>query len=622
MNNGEYSDSIYIDGSRNIYTDIDKDVTIIEIDNKSFIKFLDIDEDIYKENPNKYFKNISVYIIHYEKGKKTKFSNGLIKCIEEDDYTIRHICPTEHGSSGSPILNLNNYKVIGVHKGTKEGKNWNLGTILKSPIDDFIKEISKEREINILLHNKCVSKKTVKVIDSLFSLRNKLRNDIKEDFFFVDYDEVDKNDENNIIIKEILKNNKDIEICYNLVIDKYSNTNPESNHELVYQYYYDKFNTDDYKKAYVILFVGKSGDGKTRTLNSLLNIIKGINLDSNKRFSLTNLDDYKHCSPTEGFHLYYLKDYSNAPIILIDTPGFCNSSKEIIKNDEKINELFYYIFSNIIEHINLICFTTKDHRRVTSEELYCLCNIMNLFSKDIKDNFINLITFANRDIIEEGPSFISNIIKYLNIEDKINENNIYCFDNCCIYKNLIDKYTEYTYNQLYKFYHEKVKNSKYLSTKKCTNLIDYRNNLKNKFKNLKNIFIEYFEYRNRNKDMEKTFNANFKNKNKDMERFMEYFEKNKKDLNDSQNKIRKLISEIKNMIKNINEISIYPDYNKILDYFNRYIDDCRYKKDFNNEERNIIKNKKAIIEFIHKINKINNEDISSLEIEVLYDKIK
>ena len=455
-------------------------------------------------------------------------------------------------------------------------------------------------------------------------MRNKLRNDIKEDFFFVDYDEVDKNDENNIIIKEILKNNKDIEICYNLVIDKYSNTNPESNHELVYQYYYDKFNTDDYKKAYVILFVGKSGDGKTRTLNPLLNIIKGINLDSNKRFSLTNLDDYKHCSPTEGFHLYYLKDYSNAPIILIDTPGFCNSSKEIIKNDEKINELFYYIFSNIIEHINLICFTTKDHRRVTSEELYCLCNIMNLFSKDIKDNFINLITFANRDIIEEGPSFISNIIKYLNIEDKINENNIYCFDNCCIYKNLIDKYTEYTYNQLYKFYHEKVKNSKYLSTKKCTNLIDYRNNLKNKFKDLKNIFIEYFEYRNRNKDMEKTFNANFKNKNKnkDMERFMEYFEKNKKDLNDSQNKIRKLISEIKNMIKNINEISIYPDYNKILDYFDRYIDDCRYKKDFNNEERNIIKNKKALIEFIHKINKINNEDISSLEIEVLYDKIK
>ena len=52
----------------------------------------------------------------------------------------------------------------------------------------------------------------------------------------------------------------------------------------------------------------------------MLNIIKGINLDNNKRFTLTDFDNYKHCSSTEGFHLYYLKDYSNAPIILIDTP--------------------------------------------------------------------------------------------------------------------------------------------------------------------------------------------------------------------------------------------------------------------------------------------------------------
>ena len=73
INNGEYSDSIYIDESTHIYTDIEKDVTIIEIGRKSFIKFLDIDEDIYKENPNKYFKNISVYIIHYENGKKQNF---------------------------------------------------------------------------------------------------------------------------------------------------------------------------------------------------------------------------------------------------------------------------------------------------------------------------------------------------------------------------------------------------------------------------------------------------------------------------------------------------------------------------------------------------------------------
>lgn len=186
MDNDNYSDSIYINDSRQTYTDIEKDITIIEMDyNKySFIKYMDIDEDINKNNLQKYYENTSVYFIHYEKGKKTKFSNGLIKSIEEDNYIIRHICQTEHGSSGSPIINLNNYKVIGIHRGYKEGKKYNIGIMLTSSINDFMNDLSKEKEINILLNKKCVFKKVVKVIDSLFSLRNILRNDIKDDFFF------------------------------------------------------------------------------------------------------------------------------------------------------------------------------------------------------------------------------------------------------------------------------------------------------------------------------------------------------------------------------------------------------------------------------------------------------
>ena len=42
---------------------------------------------------------------------------------------------------------------------------------------------------------------------------------------------------------------------------------------------------------------------------------------------------------------------------------------------------------------------------------------------------------------------------------------------------------------------------------------------------------------------------------------------------------------IKYVLEKLKKLEIYPDYNKILDYFDRYIDDCRYKKDFNNEER-------------------------------------
>ena len=62
----------------------------------------------------------------------------------------------------------------------------------------------------------------------------------------------------------------------------------------------------------------------------MLNIIKGINLDNKERFTLTYLTgEYKECSSTEGFHLYYLKDYLGNPIILIDTPGFAILLKEL-----------------------------------------------------------------------------------------------------------------------------------------------------------------------------------------------------------------------------------------------------------------------------------------------------
>ena len=48
-----------------------------------------------------------------------------------------HRCSTDYGSTGSPILNLDNNKVIAIHK---EGTNYNynMGTLLKLPIKDFI----------------------------------------------------------------------------------------------------------------------------------------------------------------------------------------------------------------------------------------------------------------------------------------------------------------------------------------------------------------------------------------------------------------------------------------------------------------------------------------------------
>ena len=73
------------------------------------------------------------------------FSQGTIKYIYDDFYNIDHVCDSDPGSSGGPLINLVDYKVIGIHKGGALGsKNLNLGSIIKEPIEEYKKKFSKE----------------------------------------------------------------------------------------------------------------------------------------------------------------------------------------------------------------------------------------------------------------------------------------------------------------------------------------------------------------------------------------------------------------------------------------------------------------------------------------------
>ena len=48
------------------------------------------------------------------------------------------------GSSGSPIINLENNKVIGIHRGRyQKNYNFNIGTFLKIPINEYFWKIKK-----------------------------------------------------------------------------------------------------------------------------------------------------------------------------------------------------------------------------------------------------------------------------------------------------------------------------------------------------------------------------------------------------------------------------------------------------------------------------------------------
>ena len=84
-------------------------------------------------------------------------SFGILKDL--DNLSFKHCCNTNFGSSGSPILNLSNNKVIGIHKGaiTIYNDNYNIGRFLNNPINDFIKKINnnkiEENEIKSLMNH-------------------------------------------------------------------------------------------------------------------------------------------------------------------------------------------------------------------------------------------------------------------------------------------------------------------------------------------------------------------------------------------------------------------------------------------------------------------------------------
>ena len=146
---------IEIDSSRKIYTNSDEniDITIIEIkESKDGIyNYLEIDEnDIYKDKKiiELEYKMKSIYILHYPKGK-LNVSYGLIKDII-DNKKINHYCRTEEGSSGSPILSLETFKIIGIHYGSSQNNIFNYGTFIKYAINLFNNKYKYRNEINII----------------------------------------------------------------------------------------------------------------------------------------------------------------------------------------------------------------------------------------------------------------------------------------------------------------------------------------------------------------------------------------------------------------------------------------------------------------------------------------
>ena len=138
-----FSPIIYLKNKR-IFRDNDSDIIIIEINDKDegldIYSFLEIDNSINMENPQ--LINKKVYLYHYPKGNEDEYySQGYITNMyneDEDNYFVTKLS-TLPGTSGAPIINYENDRVIGIHKAKyKYDKNYGIGILIKNGIQKFI----------------------------------------------------------------------------------------------------------------------------------------------------------------------------------------------------------------------------------------------------------------------------------------------------------------------------------------------------------------------------------------------------------------------------------------------------------------------------------------------------
>ena len=286
INNDAILKDIKLENDRKIYLNKDNDLAIIEIkdkDNLNEINYLELDNNLLIENSESiYSTENSIYIIQYPNFKEAAVSYGILKTIN-DDHHIIHLCSTEKGSSGSPILNLKTNKVIGLHIGSLDNFNFNIGFFLKKPIE----HLTKNNEMkNIGEYNNKDKKKFEQILNAKM-----LKNNVKKN---LNNNKAKKNVDDEELKKfENIKWNKDDKImeryiedgiynifpkhCKNKVIDingaskenmanlqlyEYNNTNAQQfevkyNHQ--HKYYTikclcsNKFLTVDYKNNFNII---------------------------------------------------------------------------------------------------------------------------------------------------------------------------------------------------------------------------------------------------------------------------------------------------------------------------------------------------------------------------------
>ena len=290
--------------------------------------------------------------------------------------------------------------------------------------------------IQIYLNDKLLLKKELQLDTPLNEIRNFLSDSIKTDFTFLNKgsQQIEKDEEEDYKLKMIIKKqtnqlflsdnksisniieaNKDkilepIEGSKLLFIKKSENDNEEresTNEELkIFKYPQIFFSPSEVEKAYTFLVIGETGNGKTTIINSFLNVVMGITIDTDFRYVIIEEDDNSQIhSKTKDVNIYNIKGKDGSLFQIVDTPGY-NDTKGM-SQDKIISKKIFEAFQTQLTSINAICFVVKsDAFRLSPTQKYIFHSILDLFGEDVKENFIAMLTFC-----DGGNSLVINTLK-------------------------------------------------------------------------------------------------------------------------------------------------------------------------------------------------------------------
>uniref|UniRef100_A0A8C1LHL1 Septin-type G domain-containing protein n=1 Tax=Cyprinus carpio TaxID=7962 RepID=A0A8C1LHL1_CYPCA len=162
------------------------------------------------------------------------------------------------------------------------------------------------------------------------------------------------------------------------------------------------FGKKNTKPNKTIMMIGATGAGKTTLINSMINYILGVKWEDDFRFVL--IDEGKQKSQAESqtsqitaYQINHMEGFQVPyTLTIVDTPGFGDTRG--ISHDQKITKQIQDFFSarGGIDRIDAVCFVMQASlARLTHTQRYIFDSILSIFGKDIAENILMMVTFAD-----------------------------------------------------------------------------------------------------------------------------------------------------------------------------------------------------------------------------------